>query len=98
MGNYSRGDFGSAMDVQHDDLFDIDPFYINKCIGIVEYDGFDFMTPTTCRNALRVLWATQFPNPTLLEGSPGVGKTSLTIALGKGSRHKVAMKGCWVLL
>jgi len=36
MGNYSWGEFGSAMDVPHskntqyDDQFGIDPFYINK--------------------------------------------------------------------
>jgi len=36
MGNYGWGEFGSVMDVphsnntQHDDLFGIDPFYINK--------------------------------------------------------------------
>ncbi|WVZ22528.1 hypothetical protein V8G54_001072 [Vigna mungo] len=94
-----RSDFGSTMDVQHDDLFDVDPFNINKCIGIVEDEGFDFMTPTTCRNDLRVLQAMQLPKPTSLEGSLGVGKTSLIIALRKGSGHKVAMKqGCWVFL
>ncbi|XP_052724837.1 midasin isoform X1 [Vigna angularis] len=95
MGNYGWGEFGSIMDVphsnntQHDDLFGIEPFYINKGIGIVEDGGFEFMAPTTCRNALRVLRAMQLPKPVLLEGSPGVGKTSLIIALGNCSGHKV---------
>ncbi|WVZ15742.1 hypothetical protein V8G54_013308, partial [Vigna mungo] len=95
MGNYGWGEFGSTMDVQHsnntqqDDLFGIDPFYINKGNGIVEDGGFEFMAPTTCRNALRVLRAMQLPKPVLLEGSPGVGKTSLIIALGNCSGHKV---------
>jgi len=41
MGNYSWGEFGSAMDVphsnnaHHDDLFGIDPFYINKGNNVV---------------------------------------------------------------
>ncbi|XP_027334240.1 midasin [Abrus precatorius] len=95
MGNYSWGEFGTGVDVSqsdakhHDDLFGIDPFYINKGIGICDDDGFEFNAPTTSRNVLRVLRAMQVPKPVLLEGSPGVGKTSLIIALGKCSGHRV---------
>jgi len=35
-------------------------------IGIVEDGGFEFMAPTTCRNALRVLRAMQLPKPGML--------------------------------
>ena len=38
--------------------------------------------PTSRGNAFRVLRAMQLRKPVLLEGSPGVGKTSLVQALG----------------
>ena len=44
---------------------------------------FNFAAPTTSRNALRVLRALQLRKPILLEGSPGVGKTSLVAAMAK---------------
>ena len=42
---------------------------------------FAFQAPTTASNALRVLRALQLKKAVLLEGSPGVGKTSLVSAL-----------------
>ena len=41
--------------------------------------------PGTCINAQRVLRALQLPRPLLLEGSPGVGKTSLVTAIAKAA-------------
>ncbi|KAL0877422.1 hypothetical protein Bca101_027127 [Brassica carinata] len=75
--------------VLHGDKFGIDPFYISKGDETPEIGGFEFLAPTTCRNVLRVLRAMQLSKPILLEGSPGVGKTSLIMALGKYSGHKV---------
>ncbi|KDQ20857.1 hypothetical protein BOTBODRAFT_100466 [Botryobasidium botryosum FD-172 SS1] len=43
--------------------------------------GFSLLAPTTCDNAFRVIRACQVRKPILLEGSPGVGKTSLITAL-----------------
>ena len=52
--------------------------------------NFMFDAPTTCMNALRVIRALQIPSRAiLLEGSPGVGKTSLVTALGKATGNEV---------
>ena len=42
---------------------------------------FKFHASTTKTNAMRILRAMQLPKPILLEGSPGVGKTSIIAAL-----------------
>ncbi|KAL0341854.1 UNVERIFIED_CONTAM: Midasin, partial [Sesamum calycinum] len=72
-----------------DSLFGIHPFYIEKGTDCVGAEGFEFLAPTTRRNTLRVLRAMQLNKPVLLEGSPGVGKTSLIVALGRFSGHTV---------
>lgn len=63
----------------------IAPFFVERRLGGPAWqgDGFAFRAPTTGRNALRVLRALQLRKPILLEGSPGVGKTSLVAAMAK---------------
>ena len=56
--------------------------------------AFDFGAPTTARNALRVLRALQLRRAVLLEGSPGVGKTSLVAALARATGALGALFGC----
>nr|XP_017246046.1 PREDICTED: midasin isoform X2 [Daucus carota subsp. sativus] len=95
MENYGWADFKDSVDTSSIDMrqsqtrFGIHPFYIENGNDIPAGDGFEFLAPTTRRNALRVLRAMQLVKPVLLEGSPGVGKTSLVMALGKVSGNTV---------
>ncbi|KAL8046294.1 hypothetical protein ABFX02_08G168300 [Erythranthe guttata] len=76
-------------DMECDSRFGVHPFYIEKGTECIDAHGFEFLAPTTRRNTLRVLRAMQLNKPVLLEGSPGVGKTSLIVALGRFSGHTV---------
>ncbi|KAF8466620.1 hypothetical protein BDZ91DRAFT_848756 [Kalaharituber pfeilii] len=46
---------------------------------------FNLQAPTTATNAMKVIRAMQLRKPILLEGSPGVGKTSLVTALASAT-------------
>lgn len=90
--NYGWGDSIREADTDHDyleDHFGISPFYIPKGYFACKQQGFEIMAPTTSKNVLRVLRGLQLPKPLLLEGSPGVGKTSLIVALAGLSGHDV---------
>ncbi|XP_061756335.1 midasin isoform X2 [Nerophis ophidion] len=70
-----------------EDFFGIHPFYItlgplNKSDDLSDYT---IAAGTTAMNAQRLLRALKLQRPVLLEGSPGVGKTSLVSALAKAS-------------
>ncbi|KAM6915471.1 midasin [Xenentodon cancila] len=70
-----------------EDFFGIDPFYI--ALGPVTENrslpDYAMAAGTTAVNAQRLLRALKLQRPVLLEGSPGVGKTSLVAALAKAS-------------
>jgi len=66
----------------------IPPFFVARGPGRGGGGGgaaFNFGAPTTARNALRLLRALQLRRAVLLEGSPGVGKTSLVAALARAT-------------
>ncbi|CAG8469891.1 6305_t:CDS:10 [Ambispora leptoticha] len=71
--------------------FGINPFYIERGSLSSDYDTvkFQLQAPTTFDNVFRVLRAMLLKKPILLEGSPGVGKTSLISALAASSGHRL---------
>ena len=52
-------------------------------------ENYSLQAPTTATNAQRLLRAMQLHRAVLLEGSPGVGKTSLVSALAKAAGHEL---------
>uniref|UniRef100_A0A3Q2XAQ5 Midasin AAA ATPase 1 n=1 Tax=Hippocampus comes TaxID=109280 RepID=A0A3Q2XAQ5_HIPCM len=69
------------------DFFGINPFYIplGPLAESNNLSDYTIGAGTTAMNALRLLRALKLQRPVLLEGSPGVGKTSLVSALAKAS-------------
>lgn len=74
-----------AIDVSStDQTFQLGAFAIPKFASIaVDASDFSLDAPTTRSNAMRVVRALQLAKPILLEGNPGVGKTTLVTALAR---------------
>uniref|UniRef100_A0A1I8PDS0 Midasin n=1 Tax=Stomoxys calcitrans TaxID=35570 RepID=A0A1I8PDS0_STOCA len=73
---------GTAVEYTTDNRFGIKPFFIETNLtsqGEVSTKGQDFLfdAPTTKQNLFRLLSALSLQKPILLEGPPGVGKTSI---------------------
>ncbi|KAI8339483.1 P-loop containing nucleoside triphosphate hydrolase protein [Chlamydoabsidia padenii] len=79
---------GAAVSIT-DQQFAIGPFHIPR--GNLDRADIKFtlLAPTTGDNAMRVIRSMQLKKPILLEGSPGVGKTSLVSALAAASGHNL---------
>ncbi|CAO3620235.1 unnamed protein product [Mucor hiemalis] len=71
------------------DKFAIGPFQIPRGQLAKSDIKFTLLAPTTADNAMRVIRSMQLKKPILLEGSPGVGKTSLVSALAAASGHNL---------
>ncbi|KAF7309703.1 Midasin [Mycena indigotica] len=64
-------------------------FAISKGPEEISIPSFNLRAPTSQDNAMRVVRALQVRKPILLEGSPGVGKTSLVTALAQITGHRL---------
>lgn len=65
-------------------LLSIGYFSVDRSVSGGNVDaGDEFSVPTTKMNAMRVIRALQGTKPILLEGNPGVGKTTLVTALAR---------------
>lgn len=68
-----------------DDFVACGPFKLARKPHTAATAAFNLQAPTTAANTMRVIRAMQVHKPVLLEGSPGVGKTSLVSALAQAT-------------
>ena len=63
------------------DKFAVGPFSLPRSSILIPGPKYSLQAPTTVTNILKIVRALQIRKPILLEGSPGVGKTTLVAAL-----------------
>ena len=78
----------------HGNEFRIGPFsilrgHVDAANASPNGGAYAFGAATTTDNVVRIMRAMQLNRPLLLEGSPGVGKTSVVLALARASGHSV---------
>ncbi|KAK6456713.1 uncharacterized protein RJT20DRAFT_126757 [Scheffersomyces xylosifermentans] len=79
---FYRNSFNVSLD---DNKLNAGSFSLPRVHGSSSTEAFNLHAPTTSANAMRVIRAMQVHKPILLEGSPGVGKTSLVSAISKAT-------------
>ena len=83
-----RESFSSTVPIHDQEQFvQFGSFAIKTGARLRGRQSFNLTAPTSKDNAMRVVRAFQVSKPILLEGSPGVGKTSLVTALADVSGH-----------
>uniref|UniRef100_A0A1X7TI19 Midasin n=1 Tax=Amphimedon queenslandica TaxID=400682 RepID=A0A1X7TI19_AMPQE len=76
--------------VKREGTFGIAPFLIESgSLNIKDSDQYCFNANGPCNNLYRLLRGLQLKRPIMLEGAPGVGKTSLVSALAAASGHSI---------
>ncbi|KAF2274496.1 midasin [Westerdykella ornata] len=75
--------FGEITVEASDTTLQLGPFSIPRLPTNAEDPAFSLEAPTTRSNAMRVIRALQLSKPILLEGNPGVGKTTLVTAIAR---------------
>ncbi|KAJ1819886.1 AAA ATPase midasin, partial [Coemansia sp. RSA 2675] len=76
--------------VEHrDSTVGVSPFFVSRGALPSGSGGFALHAPTTFDNLVKVLRAMQVGKPLLLEGSPGVGKTTLVSTLARLAGHRL---------
>ena len=71
-----------ALDISNERI-NIGPFSQKRYQHASLDSTFNLRAPTTLRNAMKIVRALQLPRPILIEGSPGVGKTTIVAALAQ---------------